>query len=91
MGKDRGLWVKLWKDKHGKVVLWQNPNPLLWIWFISMLLTHLLPYGQANFAASLVSFGALFGWAYLEITSGVNYFRRSLGLIILIWTIVSRL
>jgi hypothetical protein len=56
-----------------------------------MLLTHILPYGQLNFAAALVSFGALFTWSYLEIRHGVNYFRRSVGAIVLVWIILSRL
>lgn len=80
-----------WKDKHGRVVIWQSPNPLLWIWFISMLLSHVLPYGQLNFAAALVAFGALFAWAYLEITQGVSYFRRALGVAVLIYLLLSHL
>jgi len=91
MYSKQNFWARVFKDKHGKVVLWQNPNLPLWVWFIAMLLTHLLPYGQFNFAAGLISFGALFTWSYLEIRLGVNYFRRSLGLIVLIWTISSRL
>ena len=85
------VWDKFWKDGQGKVVLWQNPNLPLWTWLIAMLLTHILPYGQWNFAASLVSFGALFTWAYLEVRHGVNYFRRSLGLVVLVGAVMSRL
>ena len=32
----------------------------------------------------MLSFGFIFTWAWLEITSGVNYFRRALGLSVLI-------
>ncbi len=85
-------WINTFiRDKKGRIVLWQNPNVPLLAWFISMLLTHVLPYGQLNFAASLVSFGALFTWAYLEITDGVDYFRRSVGVVVLVWLIFSRL
>lgn len=35
-------------------------------------------------ALDLVAFGALFTWAWQELFEGVNYFRRSLGLIGLI-------
>ena len=91
MKRSEVWWDRFWKDKQGKVVLWQNPNLPLWTWFISMLLSHILPYGQLNFAAALVSFGALFTWCYLEVTDGVNYFRRSLGVAVLIWIILSRL
>lgn len=82
---------KFLKDKHGKVVVWQNPNLALWTWFVAMILTHILPYGQLNFAAGLISFGALFTWAWLEIFEGASYLRRTLGAIVLIWTVLSRL
>lgn len=91
MNHRSAMWGEFFKDRHGKVVLWQNPNLPLWAWLIATLLTHILPYGQLNFAASLVAFGSLFTWSYLEITSGVNNFRRSVGVIILLWLIVSRL
>ncbi len=87
----RTLLDTFFKDKKGRIVLWQNPNVPLWAWIVSMLLTHVLPYGQLNFAASLISFGALFTWSYLEITKGVNGFRRSVGLLVLVWSIMSRL
>lgn len=84
-------WDKFWKDKHGKVVLWQNPNLPLWSWLAATVLTHLLPYGRLNFLAALVAFGSIFTWAYLEIRHGVNYFRRSVGLVVLTWILASRL
>lgn len=85
------LWDKFWKDKHGRVVVWQSPNAALWTWFISMLLSNVLPYGQLNFVVELVSFGSLFTWAWLEIADGANYFRRTLGVIVMLATILSRL
>ena len=91
MAQSKTWSERFWKDDNGNVVLWQNPNLPLWSWFIAMILTHLLPYGRLNFAASLISFGALFTWAYLEITNGVNYFRRGVGLVVIIWIILSRL
>ena len=87
----RSQVYKFIKDKNGKAVLWQSPNLPLWTWFIAMLLTHILPYGQWNFVASLISFGALFTWAYLEIRQGVNYFRRTVGVLVIIWMIKSRI
>ncbi len=88
--------VKEWldnfiRDKHGHIVLWQNPNIPLWLWFISTILSRILPYGQADFVASLVSFGSIFTWAYLEITSGVNGFRRSVGCLVLTLAILGRI
>jgi len=84
-------WYKFWKDKTGKVVIWQSPNLPLWAWIISTSLSKVLPHGQLNFAVSLISFGALFTWAWLELSRGVNYFRRCLGAVVLIASIASRL
>lgn len=74
-----------------KDTLFQLPNLPLVVWFVAWLLTRVLPYGQLNFAANLISFGALFTWAWLEIFDGDNNFRRALGLIIMILIIHSRL
>jgi hypothetical protein len=85
------MWKNFFRDKHGKVVIWQNPNVPLWVWIVSTILVKILPYGQLNFAVALISFGSLFTWAWLEIFQGVNYFRRTLGAAVLIYTILSRL
>lgn len=69
----------------------QKPNLPLAVWFVAWLLTHLLPYGQLNFAANLIAFGALFTWAWLEIFEGDNNFRRGLGVIVMILIIINRL
>ena len=69
----------------------QLPNLPLIIWLIAWLLARVLPYGQLNFAAALVSFGALFTWAWLEIFEGDNSFRRILGAVVMTYLIVSRL
>ncbi|HEY9908282.1 MAG TPA: hypothetical protein V6D18_11845 [Thermosynechococcaceae cyanobacterium] len=37
-----------------------------------------------------MAFGSLFTWAWLELFQGVNYFRRSLGLIVLLGAIASK-
>lgn len=87
----RSHWDKVWKNKDGKVVIWQNPNLPLWVWIASTILSKVMPYGQLNFAAALVSFGSLFMWAWLEISEGANYFRRVLGATVLIYSIASRL
>lgn len=85
------MWKRFFEDKHGKVVVWQNPNLPLLIWIVSTILSKILPYGQLNFAAALIAFGSLFTWAWLEIFQGASYFRRTLGGVVLIYTIISRL
>ena len=64
------------------MTLFQTPNKLLVVGFTLMLLSK-LPTHLAHalgIAASLV----LGAWAIDEITSGVNWFRRVLGAVVLI-------
>ncbi len=72
-------------------VLFQTPNLPLVVGLLASILAKILPYGQLNFIAALIAFGALFTWGWLELFSGVNVFRRALGLAVLIWIIVSKL
>jgi len=71
------------KDKNGRVVLWQPPNALLYGWIISRAL--LLPFSDGAMGSALryVSTALLIVWACLELTKGVNYFRRLLGMVVL--------
>lgn len=65
-------------------MLWQRPNPPLWIWAVATVGARLLEESTVQRIIELVAFGALFTWAYLEMTDGVNYFRRALGLAVLL-------
>jgi len=77
------------KDKNGRVVIAQTPNLPL----IGFILFTVFNYAWSNnqpkmhYLFELLSFGFIFTWAWLEITSGVNYFRRTLGLLVLIMVI----
>lgn len=74
---------KCLKDKDGHWAIASAPNLPLIVWFVAMLASKLFNGRPAQFA-STVAFGALFTWAWLELFSGVNYFRRALGLVILV-------
>lgn len=78
------------RNKEGDIVVMQTPNAPLIIWFIGLLVAK---YTEGNIQeiASGASFGALLVWASLEIYSGVNYFRRTLGAVVLVFTLYSRL
>lgn len=78
------------KDKNNNVVLAQKPNLLIIVWIITIVLNPFLN-GKLNSLVDLISFGVLFAWAWLEIFDGVNYFRRSLGLAVLIGLLYVRL
>lgn len=78
--------MQFFKDKQGRIVIFQAPNSPLIGWFIFTLLSLLWSTNQPkiDYLFAMLSFGFIFTWAWLEITSGVNYFRRALGLIVLI-------
>jgi len=75
---------QFFKDNNGLVVLWQSPNLPLYGWIIFKLLAFASAKGQLKSGFEQLSMVSLFVWGYLELTSGVNYFRRLLGLIVLV-------
>lgn len=81
---------KCYKDKEGKNTLVQIPNTPLITWFISMVLAKLISAGTLHQILSIISFGTLFTWAWLELFSGSSYLRRLLGPLILVGLIHSR-
>lgn len=66
------------KDKNGKVVIAQFPNWPLVLAIIFWILK--FPLGV------IIS---LIYWSYLEIVSGVNTFRKTLGIIVLVLQLIS--
>jgi hypothetical protein len=79
------------KDDNGNIVIAQPPNPPLLIWLGASLLKLLPVEGNVQAGLDALAFGSLFVWAWLELTQGVNYFRRSLGLIVLAGLMASKL
>jgi len=80
---------KFWEDSHGKVVVWQKPNIWLMSWFITMILGWFVPAGFIQKTLGWISLAALVIWALLEIKDGVNYFRRTVGLLVILLLILS--
>lgn len=76
---------KVFKDKHGKLVIAQSPNVLMWVW-IFLLINSFFIHSQPF---KLLQEAVLFAWAYLEVYQGVNYFRKVLGTVVLIGLIIS--
>ncbi|HEY9896031.1 MAG TPA: hypothetical protein V6D34_11580 [Candidatus Sericytochromatia bacterium] len=79
--KEATLFDRTFRDSEGNIVLAQAPNLPLLVGLAGILLQYILPNGKPHTALALVAFGALFTWAWQELFGGVNYFRRSLGLI----------
>jgi hypothetical protein len=82
--------LSFFKDKKGKVIIWQTPNWAIGGWAV-FLLANKFADGQAQIVLSFISTAFLTIWACMEIIGGASYFRRTLGVAILVFTIYSRL
>jgi len=71
------------RDKGGRIVIWQSPNWLLWSWIIFRVVAIVLSTGRLKSGFEQLSTATLFAWACLEVTEGVNYFRKLLGAVVL--------
>jgi hypothetical protein len=76
------LWDKTWRNKHGKVVVWQRPNAFLIAWAV-LDIASLLCNGKLSNILWWIGTIDLGVWSILEIVLGANYFRRALGVLIL--------
>ena len=84
------LWDKFWREDggDGRVVIWQIPNVPLIVWAVFTTLS-LLFSGSTSDVLSWIAGASLIIWCLLEIFKGANYFRRTLGLIILAFAVIS--
>ncbi len=80
---------QIFRDSDGQIVLAQTPNLPLIVWGTASLLKLVLTTGKINLGLNAIAFGSLFTWAWLELFQGVNYFRRALGLGVLIFLLGS--
>lgn len=78
------LFDKFFRDSNGNIVIAQPPNPPIIVWGVASLLKLIFTSGYINVGLDLISFGSLFTWAWLELFQGVNYFRRTLGFVVLV-------
>ncbi|MEG4216277.1 hypothetical protein QUA27_12470 [Microcoleus sp. Pol14C6] len=85
------LFDRTFRDSEGKIVIAQRPNLPLSVGIVTTLLTLIVTTGKINLGLELVAFGSLFTWAWEELFQGVNYFRRALGLIVLVSLIAWKL
>jgi hypothetical protein len=82
---------KIFHDDRGNLVIIQPPNLPILVWVTATLLKFVFQNGSIYLGLETIAFGSLFTWAWLELFEGVNYFRRALGLVVLIGVIVSRI
>ena len=82
------LWDKFWRDDRGHVVIWQPPNIWLIVW-AALDFASLFFNGAVSNVLWYLGSASLIIWALLEVFQGVNYFRRTLGAVVLIFAIGS--
>ncbi len=83
------LFDRLFRDGTGEIVIWQTPNLPILVWVSATLLKLVFQTGQVKLVLDLLAFSSLLYWSFLEITQGVNYFRRDLGVVVLIGLMIS--
>ncbi len=89
--REETLFDKVFRDSEGQIVIAQPPNLPLIVWIVASLLKFVITTGKINLGLELVAFGSLFTWAWEELFQGVNYFRRALGLIVLVGLLASKI
>jgi len=87
---ENNLFDKTFRDSEGNIVLGQMPNLPILVWFTVTLLNLIPTSSSIHVALETIAFGSLFTWAWQELFEGVNYFRRALGLAVLIGAIALR-
>ena len=85
----QSTWDKFWKNKNGKIAIWQFPNIPLFGWIIFTVLTLILKAGRVNSGSQFIADAFLFTWSYLEMKEGESYFRRLLGAVVMIAILLS--
>ncbi|MDB5168883.1 MAG: hypothetical protein JWO41_239 [Candidatus Saccharibacteria bacterium] len=78
---------KFFKNRSGKIVIMQIPNPPLWLWIICEILSRVFKHGKTHSGLVALGTASLLAWAYMELTSGGSLFRRILGGLVLAATI----
>ncbi|HWT55911.1 MAG TPA: hypothetical protein VN031_02675 [Candidatus Microsaccharimonas sp.] len=84
------LLKAVFADKHGKLVLFQWPNAPLISWGVLLIVAKLVHTNPIHTVANVGSFIAIGIWAVLELCWGATLFRRLLGGIVLVLSIISR-
>ena len=82
---------RFFRDKDGKVVLAQSPNLPKLVWLASLCLQLVIKTGTMATVLEYISITALAVWAGLELFKGDTYFRKTLGLIVLLGMAYTRL
>ncbi len=88
---DSNFFDRFFRDANGEIVIGQMPNLPIIIWIIASLAKVAYPTGKVNLGLDILATSSLFIWSIEELAQGVNYFRRSLGLVVLIWLMATKI
>jgi hypothetical protein len=72
------------RDEAGRLVLFQVPNPALWV-FVAATLLRWSPYDARDAELRWIGSGALIVWSLDELVRGAAPSRRMLGAVVLAW------
>ena len=72
------------RDESGRLVLFQVPNPALWV-FAAATLLRWSPYDSRDAELRWIGSGALIVWSLDELVRGAAPSRRLLGAVVLAW------
>lgn len=74
--------------RTGRLVLFQVPNPALWV-FIAATVLRWSPWDERDHELLWLGRGALMAWALDELVRGDAPVRRVLGVIVLVWQVAA--
>jgi hypothetical protein len=78
------LIARLFRGADGRLVLFQAPNPALWVFAIA-LVARWTPWDARDTELLWIGRGALIVWAADELVRGDALVRRLLGALVLAW------
>ncbi|MEO0374222.1 MAG: hypothetical protein AAF329_06235 [Cyanobacteria bacterium P01_A01_bin.17] len=87
---EASIFDTLFRDSQGEIVIAQPPNATLSVWIGASLLKLAVTEGPGHAALETVAFSAIIIWSIQELYDGVNYFRRGLGLLVLVSVLASK-
>lgn len=74
------------RDASGRLVLFQLPNPAIWV-FVAATLLRWSPYDARDSELRWIGSGALIVWGLDEVVRGAAPWRRVLGAVVLAWQV----
>jgi len=65
------------------------PNPPLWTAIVAFVVKFIFKTGPIHHFGDTLLITSLIIWSYLEVTKGINWFRKLLGAVVLLIEIAS--